>query len=207
MKKAASDLERLRKYAPQMQGVFTLPDIATLTAEPHRAELYRRIERLTEQGILKRFARGIYVTEGYSPRVLSQKLQPQSYVSFGGVLADARLIGSVPKFQVDAVAATGRTKTITAHNITLRYFAIQKSLYFGFEVRDGIALATPEKALLDTLYFHQHGTRFFFDIFSDVNVTSLHRNTFDKFLLKYKNPRFKAFVKTYLDERGLAKRK
>lgn len=206
MKKAISDLQRLRQHAPAMHGVFALPDLAALMAEPHPHELYRRIRRLEGAQVLSRFARGVYTTEGYSPRALIQRLRPDSYISFGTVLADARLIGSVPKFQIDAIAL-GRSKTFTANGMTLRYFGIRKDMYFGFEVRDGVSIATPEKALLDTLYFHQHGARFFFDVFSDINVSPLNLKRLDSFLRCYKNPRFKVFVKEYLNEHGLAKRR
>ena len=206
MKNITADTSLIQKYEKPMGGVFTLSNIAALTMEAHKNELYRRIKRLEEEGTLRRFAREIYISSNYSKAVLSQKLRENSYVSFGNVLADNLMIGAIPALQIDAVAL-GRSKSFSKHGFTVRYFGISQVLFFGFDVHDGIKVATPEKALLDTLYFHQHGARFFFDIFSDVNVSKLNRRTIDKYLKKYKNPKFKAFAKDYLDERGLEKSK
>lgn len=181
-----------------MAGVFTLPDLAVLMAEPHKNVLYRRIKRLQAGNIIRRFARGIYITTNFSPYILSRKVRPDSCISFGNVLAESRAIGSVPKYQIDAIT-TGKSVAFSRHDMTLRYFGIADHLLFGFEYRDGVRIALPEKALLDTLYFHQHGTRFFFDIYSDVNVSTLDRARLESFLEKYKNPKFQTFVRGYLD--------
>jgi hypothetical protein len=197
MKKIVNDIGLIRKHQEVVSGVFTLADLAVLMDEPYKTGLYRRIEGLQEENILRRFARGVYITAVFSPLILSRKLRENSCISFGNVLAEARVIGSVPKYQIDAISP-GKSAMFSCDDITIRYFGVADYLVFGFEYRKGVRIALPEKALLDTLYFYQHGARFFFDVFSDVNISMLDRDRLDRFLANYKNPKFKAFATGYL---------
>ena len=61
-------------------------------------------------------------------------------------------------------------------------------------------MATKEKAFLDTLYFYQKGTRFYFDIYSDIDISQLDRSIIFKYLKSYKNPKFIKFVKDYFND-------
>jgi hypothetical protein len=67
-------------------------------------------------------------------------------------------------------------------------------MFFGFETKAGLHKATAEKALLDTLYFHQHGTKFTFDIYSDLNWEHLNFDLISAYLKRYYNPKFVKFV-------------
>ena len=77
--------------------------------------------------------------------------------------------------------------------------SIAAHLDFGFEVIDGVRWALPEKAVLDTLYFHLRGRRFTFDIYSDVAYHRLDRGRLEEFLSHYRNPKFGAFVHNVLE--------
>jgi hypothetical protein len=197
MKNVVNDIELIRKHQEVMAGVFTLADLAVLMDEPHKTALYRRIKRLQEENILRRFARGAYITAVFSPQILSRKLRENSCISFGNVLAEARVIGSTPQYQIDAISP-GKSAIFSHDDITIRYFGVADHLVFGFEYRNGVRMALPEKALLDTLYFYQHGARLFFDVFSDVNVSMLDQRRLHSFLASYRNPKFKAFATGYL---------
>jgi hypothetical protein len=83
----------------------------------------------------------------------------------------------------------------------VEYVGIVKSLFFGFRGDRGIYRATPEKAFLDTLYFHLHGRSYSFDIYQDIDITRLDRRLIEQWLIKYDNPRFVSFVKGYLNDR------
>lgn len=100
--------------------------------------------------------------------------------------------------KVQDIHVPGKSAIFAHDDITIRYFGVADHLVFGFEYRNGVRMALPEKALLDTLYFYQHGARFFFDVFSDVNIAMFDQSRLDRFLANYKNPRFKAFATGYL---------
>ena len=196
MKNDVQDSQVLARLAPDLSGVFTLADLANAFAEPHPNVLHRRIRRMDELGLLSRFSRGVYVTEGYRPEALSQTLAPESYLSCGTILAEALIIGSRPDYQVDAVKP-GRSRTYTDGRLTIRHLGCAPRVFFGYEKRQGIWEATPEKAFIDTLYFYQHGAGFHFDIYSDINLGLLDEARIGRYLEKYKNPKFVHFVEEF----------
>ncbi len=107
------------------------------------------------------------------------------------------LIGSVPEKTLYSIK-TGKSRTYSNKNLNIVFLGIKQELFFGFNYVNGVAFASPEKAFLDTLYYYQKGQRFSFDIFSDINTSKLNQNLIDKYLEKYKNPKFVSFVKGYL---------
>jgi len=198
MKKALQDFRLLQKWSPKMGGVFSASDLATLFNESNPVVLNRRIGYLEKQRVLSRFIRGYYTAGDFDAEVLSARLNKNSYISLGTVLAQELIIGSVPARTLYAVK-TGRSRLYRKDSLTLRYLGIAPYLFSGFENRNGVNIATPEKAFLDVLYFYQKGQRFSFNIYTDIAVSRLDRRKIMALLKKYKNPRFVAFVKGYLN--------
>lgn len=191
--------ELIRKYSPSLGGVFSLSDLKGLFPLLPQNVFYRRMTILEKAGILKRFTRGIYLAENFNISVLSQKISPESYVSFETVLAKNMIIGTLPARELKAVKV-GKKRKYVSNDFSIVHFGIERKLFFGFETVDGINFATKEKALLDTLYFHIRGVRFYFDIYSDIDLEKIDTNIIKKYLSKYKNPKFVKFVKGYLKE-------
>jgi hypothetical protein len=187
--------EKVRGFSSEMSGVFALSDLRNLLQAGNRDVLYRSINELQNSGVLTRFSRGFYVTKGFDPLVLSQRLCPGSYVSFGNVLAKQLLIGSVPRYRVRAVKV-GPKRVYSNEDIRIEHLSLSKGLNFGYEVVDGVRMALPEKAVLDTLYFYRRGIRFSFDVYSDVDYSRLNKDLINKFLKKYKNPVFIKFARS-----------
>lgn len=50
----------------------------------------------------------------------------------------------------------GARNTIRYGNHVIEYSSISNKLFFGFETKDGISIATPEKALLDAVYLRKY---------------------------------------------------
>ena len=201
MNKALQDYKSLQKWSVQMGGVYSISDLTNLFNEGNPVALNRRIRRLEENGVLRRFVRGYYVTESFDPRVLSVRLNPNSYISLGTVLAEELIIGSVPTRTL-YVVKTGRNRLYKTDTLSLQYLGISPRLFFGFVNKDGVNRATPEKAFLDALYFYQKGRKYSFNIFTDIDISGLDRKKIMEYLKQYNNPKFVAFVKGYLsDER------
>ena len=197
------DSAAIRSLAPAQAGVFSIRDLQSVLGEKHKAGLVRRIQTLEREGVLERFIRGWYVTPGsFDLPTLSQRIAPESYVSFGQVLAQALVVGPVPgpvpEKEVWA-AKPGRSRTYCGAACRVLHLGIDSRLSFGFEERGAVCWATPEKALLDVLYFHQRRRRFSFDIYSDLHLAELNRNRLSEYLSRYRNPRFTAFVRGVLD--------
>ena len=95
--------ERIHDLSDAMRGGFSLADLQNLVGNESPGAFYRRVKRLEDASILTRFTRGFYVCKDFDPLVLSQRITPESYVSFGAVLARELLIGSIPAHRIMAV--------------------------------------------------------------------------------------------------------
>lgn len=179
------------------QGVFSLSDLKNLFSPYDAVLFYRHLGRLERKGVLRRFTRSFYVTPEFSLAVLSQRLCEKSYISFGNVLADALLIGTIPQHTVSAVKI-GKNRRYESDLGRVLHFGMAPRLFFGFKIMAGVATADPEKAFLDTLYFHLRGHGFGFNIYHDIDLSRLDRKKVLAYLKAYRNPKFVRFVKGVL---------
>lgn len=188
------DAKIIERLSEAQDGVFSNADLKSIIDFSNSASLYRRIKNLTDNNILRKFAAGFYVTEKFKPAVLSQRLCPRSYLSFGTVLAEELVISSIPAKRVWAVKI-GPTREYTNQHFAVQQFGIQSKYFFGFTNLNGVNRATKEKAFIDTLYFYQSGVRFSFNIYSDINTDILDNELIYSYLIFYQNPKFISFVK------------
>jgi hypothetical protein len=189
----------IRAVQTQQSGVFSSADLHNLLAERHPAAFARRVRALEREGLLERFMRGFYVVPGaFDLAVLSQRIAPDSYVSFGTVLAQALVVGTAPEREVWA-AKMGRSREYRGAGSRIVHLGLDASLLFGYELRGGVRWALVEKALVDTLYFHLRGRRYPFDVYSDLNLDAIDKGRVLKLLRRYRNPKVVAFVRGVLD--------
>lgn len=191
------DARAVERVARAQHGVFTKADLQTLLAVPHPAAFVRRVVALEQDGVLRRFCRGFYVTEVFDLPTLSQRLAPRSYVSFGTVLARELLIGSRPERQLIA-AKVGRGRTYVGLGYEIVHLHIAVHLDFGHSAIAGVQFADAEKAVLDVLYYHLRGRRYTFDVYSDIDFARLDRRRLGSYLKRYRNPKFVAFARDVL---------
>ncbi|MBN2444414.1 MAG: hypothetical protein JXJ04_23830 [Spirochaetales bacterium] len=204
MNDIVQDIQLIDRFKEEMGGVFTLPDLKNIFSLPYDNRFYRRIHNLIELGILFSYIRGIYITPDCKIDFLSQKICYTSYISFETILAKKLMIGTVPRNEIRAVK-TGKKRVYDTNGILITHLGIQKDLYFGFKTIGGVNYALPEKALLDTLYYYCKGQKFYFDIYSDIDISLLKRTVIEGYLEKYKNPLFKDFVRNYLHENTISR--
>jgi len=195
-----ADAQLLRSFDAEQRGVFSKADLQTAFGEPHPAAFVRRVNKLLDQKILRRFCRGWYVGEAFDLATLSQRLAPNSYISFGTVLARNLLIGTSPDRQIVAVK-TGRPRRYACESYIIEHVGVTEELLFGFSRINGIRYADAEKALLDTFYFHLRGRRYPFDIYSDISLHKLDQERLRDYLNCYRNPKFVTFVQGILEAR------
>lgn len=196
--KTVTDSALIDRFAVTQRGVFTKADLQILLAERHPAAFTRRVTALLRSGTLKRFSRGIYVHEPFDAPTLSQRLAPDSYISFGTVLARHLVIGTKPEHQLLA-AKPGRAHVYTGPELEIVHVQIAPHLDFGHTVEQGVRWADPEKAALDTLYFHLRGRRYPFDVYSDLDTSRLDARRIQKYLKRYENPKFVSFARGVLE--------
>ncbi len=203
MKNAAQLALKLQSLISKHRGVFTIQDLGNLFLSTDPVSRDRRLKSLLEAKLLYRFCRGIYVAEEFDLEWLSQKICPDSAISFGSVLAQEMLIGSIPQKTVYAVKF-GKTRFYRSklgQVVHLGFTSTKeaRNLWFGYDVlKNGIRYANKEKAFLDVLYFYQLGQKFSFNIYSDIQFDKLNLKVLNQYLTHYKNPKFVQFVKGVL---------
>ncbi len=195
---SVSDAQLLTQFEAAQHGVFSKADLQTILAEAHPAGFTRRIRSLIDQGVIRRFKRGWYVTEQLDLPTLSQRLAPNSIISFSTVLARKLIIGPRPERHIIAVTP-GKARRYECDDLLIEHVHVTDALMFGFINERGIRYADAEKAVLDALYFHLRGRRYPFDIYSDIDTDKLDPKRLRKHLKHYKNSKFVTFTKSILE--------
>ena len=115
------------------------------------------VHRYAKRGVFLKLRNGLYCLADQPPSELAvaNRLYEPSYLSFEFALSYYHLI---PEAAYTITSATSRpTRALTAIGRTFEYHRLKKSVFTGYEpVKVGaetILMATPEKALVDTLYF------------------------------------------------------
>jgi len=200
MNRAVSDMRLLQSHAPAMDQVFRIGDLAILLQAKGKT-LHDRIARLIDNQLLVAICRGLYGTEGWTLESASARLYPDSFVSGPTMLAEHLMIGTVPTQRLLCIK-TGLPRNFDTPQGQIEFHSIQPKQLFGYEKHGFVNKANPERALLDTLYYHLRGEKFFFDLFTDVNVSAINAKLFTQYVEKFRNPKFKAFAHDYYHTRS-----
>jgi len=196
--KAVQDSQLIARLRGRQRGVFSTADLRTALSAPHAASFVRRVRSLVEHGVLSRFTRGFYVAETFELAVLSQRIAPESCISFATVLARHLVIGTNPTRRIVATRV-GKSRRYQSGGYEIEHLGISKSLRFGSSIEQGVQYADAERAVLDVLYFHIRGRRFPFDIYSDLDLKRLDEKKLRAYLSRYRNPKFATFARRVLE--------
>jgi predicted transcriptional regulator of viral defense system len=127
--------------------------------------------RYVKKGLLTRLKRDLYVrTETLAHLApadlyrIANLLQVPSYVSLMTALSYYGVSTQVQRGFVENVSIK-RTKAFTRGGISFRYVKVSSALYGGFVKEQGAFIASPEKALLDSIYLSSMG-RYTLDVAS-----------------------------------------
>jgi predicted transcriptional regulator of viral defense system len=119
--------------------------------------------RYVRNGFFTRIKRNFYVLSEAWDKFdtddflkVSNFLQTPSYISFLTALSIYNLTTQVQQNFIES-ACLKRSVKINISGAAFNYYKIKKELYFGFIKKDGIFIATKEKALLDSLYLYSFG--------------------------------------------------
>ncbi|HQP31016.1 MAG TPA: hypothetical protein PLB81_06785 [Deltaproteobacteria bacterium] len=153
MKADKSTIQRLKQLPP----LFRAQDAEKIA--PHTGVF---LYRAAQDGLILRLARGTYVNAFLygmpSVEAVACFLRPPAYIScewalnYHGVLLQSPDVCSV----VTLHTAVGQGRSIGYQGVTMEFSRIAPRLFHGYTTINGVSMATPEKALLDTAYLHQH---------------------------------------------------
>ncbi len=146
----------LKKLGDIGKGYYTPADIGKITGLSGGA-LKVRLNRLIKSGIIERLSRGMYGVPGMktdTERAANDAVYP-SYISFGSALSKYGVISEVPYVLEFATTKGTRKKQIGGMDVLYR--KLQKKLFFGYTMSNGVMIAEPEKAVLDMVYLKAAG--------------------------------------------------
>lgn len=154
------DYEKIQQLNEKL--FFTVEDAARVfSLKPESARVL--CSRYRKRGIFIRIKNNFYVTEAGWSRYgredffrIGNFLQVPSYISFLSALSYYGITTQVPRDYYES-ASVKRSIEFEAEGIVFAFRKIKREYYFGFEKKDGLFIATPEKALLDSLYLYSFG--------------------------------------------------
>ena len=179
-------IELLKVLQKINKPFYTIADLEKITNLP-RNSLYVALSRWVADGIIERVAQGIYLPMGsvISLENIASQLYIPNYLSFESALAKQGILNLIPYALTFATNRKTRKYIIKKQQVEFRQIASE--LFFGFELRNGMSVAFPEKAFLDELYFVGRGeTTLDFD---ELDIKKLSIKTLKNF-----SRRFPAYV-------------
>ena len=151
--------------------VFSFKDILLSSDESKPALLRRRLSYYIKHNELYSIRRGLYAKDrSYNTLELAVKIFTPSYVSFETVLAQA---GVIFQYYKQIFVATYLTKEVMCDGQTFVFKKLGNSILTkdtGVENKENYWIATPERALLDTIYLNKD---YHFDNLSLLNWDSI----------------------------------
>lgn len=152
---------------------FDINDASKIFAIKKIKTLYVLLQRLEKDGVINRVAKGKYhfALRGYNEFELANFLVSPSYISLESALS---FYGILPQFPYTITSLTPlKTKRINYQEKEYEYAHLESKYFWGFVKKDKFLIATPEKALLDELYFMAKKLR-------NVHITDLNLEVIDR---------------------------
>ncbi len=150
--------KRFAMLAKMGEQVFHIDDLANLWGITNENTLYITLGRYVREGSLHRIYRGLYslqATDKLDPYLLGLKaMREYSYISTETVLVNFGIIQQGLDF-ITIVSSKSKKFNIGNHKYKSRQLA-PKFLFqeIGINKKNGIKIASPERAIADLLYFN-----------------------------------------------------
>ena len=173
--------------------IYNFSDLKKLLNAKSDDSLYVKISRLVESGLLKRIKKGVYYLEGREPDSfeIANVLYEPSYLSLETALNYYGILVQTP--YIIFSITTKRAKRVIFNNIEYHYLQINRKYFKGYTKEKNFLIATPEKALVDTLYFMALGkTKVDID---ELNLEVIDKNILKSYISEIDNRVFKRFIK------------
>lgn len=163
---------------------FVTPvELGKLLGLQNKRRVYAMLQRLESYKILNRVGKGIYTVSsaGVSDFEIANYLCQPSYVSLESALTH---YGILSQFTYSITSITTiKSKKVLSRDKEFEFTRISKSLFWGYEKKDGALVACPEKAFLDLVYLTSKGLRNM-DI-GEMDISGLDRNKLRGFATRY----------------------
>ena len=148
----SSQIKILETILRSRKTVFTLQSLMMLTECSDTKKLTKSLHYYSKGGKLLNPRKGVYTKLKYDEREMACSLFRPSYISLEYVLGRA---GVVFQWDDTVTSVSYLSREVDVDGKTYRFRKINPEIWVGMEgieQRDGVAMATPEKAFLDTVY-------------------------------------------------------
>lgn len=154
---AMKKIEALLILQKTKRNIFSLNDLKKLLRIESDNIAYVQANRLTKEGLLNRITKGVYYLKDSKPTdfEIANFLYYPSYISLESALTYYGILIQVP--QIIFSVTTKRAKKIRAVNKDFVYFHLNQRYYFDYSKEQRFVIATPEKAIIDTIFFASYG--------------------------------------------------
>lgn len=176
-----SALAALRLFKKNGLNFVTKTDVVRLFGFKTSNTAYKFLQRLEKKGIIKRIVRGKYLVEGLEVNdfLLANVAVSPSYLSLESAL---NFYGVLSQFPYTITSITPRRNaSFELNNKSFEYSHLSGDLFWGYIKNNDFLIATPEKAILDTLYFCFKGLRR--ANIDEWDFSSVNKNTLKKYLM------------------------
>lgn len=153
--------------------LFTLSELGSILGIANRQTLYKKVQRLEANKILKKLMKGkyLFLLKDAGDFTIANFLCQPSYVSMESALSFYSIITGFP-YQITSITIR-KPGQIEAGEKSYAYSQISPDLFWGWEKKEDFLIATPEKAMLDYLYFAKKGLRTL--DWEEIDMTRLNR--------------------------------
>lgn len=150
-------VEALLKLQKSGRHIFSLADLQKFLRMESGNTACIQASRLTTDGILKRIAKGVYCLNDRIPNdfEIANFLYKPSYISLESALAYYGILLQVPH-SVTSIT-TKRAKKIISQGKAFVYSHLAQNYYSGYVREKDFVIATPEKAIIDIVFFACYG--------------------------------------------------
>lgn len=187
-------LQALQILQESKRKLFSITDIKKLLRIKSDQYAYVFVGRLVKESVLKRASKGVYYLASNRPVdfELANFLYKPSYVSLDSALNYYGILVQSPQ-QIISVTPN-LTKKIEAGGRDFVYMHLNQKYYSDYQQVDSFLVATPEKALIDALFFVALG-RGSLSV-EELILDSIDKKKLNKLAQKIDNRAFKKYFKS-----------
>lgn len=157
----------LKELLRRNQTVYSFKTLVLLWPNTKPSTIKSRINYYVKKGELYHIRRGLYAKDkNYERFELATKLYTPAYISFESVLVWA---GIVFQHYKQIFVATYQSKNLVCDGQDFVFKKIKSTILIdaiGVDIKENYSIASPERALLDTLYINKY---YYFDNLGPIN--------------------------------------
>jgi len=186
--------EIIMAFKKQNISLFTISDFARLFDLKNNNTLYKKIQRLEKQKIIKKIINGkyLFLMSHVDEFTIASFIMNPSYISLESALS---FYGIMTGFSYSITSiSTKPPKMLIIDEKEYSYSHINPSLFWGYEKNGQFLIADKEKALLDYYYFSLKGLRNPLD-FDEIDKTQIDKAKLSSYAHRWGNKRIIKIIK------------